>query len=75
MEVQVHTQPAQPVDRNLVHVTKAQMKGDTLLYRTKQLQLQLKLYSLKTNTRKIVHEKNYSCLSIVCRFNTSNSIQ
>ncbi|KAL4143522.1 hypothetical protein QTP88_005843 [Uroleucon formosanum] len=26
MEVQVHTQPAQSVDRNLVHVTKAQMK-------------------------------------------------
>jgi len=38
-EVQVHTQPAQPADRNLVHVTKAQMKGDTLhTDRTKQLQ-------------------------------------
>lgn len=66
MEVQVHTQPAQPADRNLVHVTKAQMKGDTLLYRTKQLQLQLKLYSLKMNTRKIVHEKNLLFLFIDC---------
>lgn len=27
--IQVRPQPVQPADRNLVHVTKAQMKGDT----------------------------------------------
>jgi len=59
-EVQVHPQPAQPADRNLVHVTKAQMKGDTLLlYRKKTVAITvLKLYNLKTNTRKMVDEKN-----------------
>jgi len=40
-DIQVNPPPTQPADRNLVHVTKAQMKGDALLYRTKQL-LQLK---------------------------------
>lgn len=73
-EVQVHPQSAQPADRNLVHVTKAQMKGDTLLYKTKQLQLEFTLYNLKTKARKIVHENNYYYLLILFRFDTCDSI-
>lgn len=66
-EIQIHPQPTQPTDRNLVHVTKAQMKGDMLFKKKNQKNNTITiLYNImKIMLRKIVHKNKCFYLLIL----------